>query len=171
MPASDSAVAATAMHGTHPPSHLATAPPGHDCLGKSCASAVQRKAARPMQVDRDGVRDCAAVGRVVGRLGSAGPVAGACSANCRVHLQLAGLATSDPRERMGRMPATSVNNPVVCLGAALADPAIVHPAYRFALLALSADSEVSRIVENARCGCIHLRIRCVRRKILIDRPG
>ena len=105
---------------------------------------------RPIQVDRDGVRDCAAVGRVVGRLGSAGPVAGACSANCRVHLQLAGLATSGPRERMGRTHATLVDNPVVGLGASLADPVIVHPAYRFALLALSADSEVSDIFENAR---------------------
>ena len=46
----------------------------------------------------------------------------------------------------------SVDDPVVSLGAALADPAVVHPAYRFALLALSADSEVPCIFEQARCG-------------------
>ena len=44
-----------------------------------------------------------------------------------------------------------MDHPVVGLGASLADPVIVHPAYRFALLALSAGPEVPSIIENARC--------------------
>jgi hypothetical protein len=64
-----------------------------------------------------------------------------------------------------------VNDPVVGLGASLAYPAIVHPAYRFALLALSADPEVPHIFENARCRTVDFGFGRSGRKLQPDHPG
>ena len=86
-------------------------------------------------------------------------------------MRWAGLATGDPRERTGRVPATSVNDSVVGLGASLADPVVVHPTYRFALLALSAGPEVPSIIENARGRTVDLGFGRGRWKFQPDHPG
>ena len=59
----------------------------------------------------------------------------------------------------------------VGFGASLAYPAIVHPAYRLALLALSADAEVPGIFENARCCGIGFDFGRCRWKIVSIDPG
>ena len=64
-----------------------------------------------------------------------------------------------------------MNNPVVCLGASLADTVVVHPTYRFALLALSAHSEVSDIFENARCRTVDFGFGRSSRKLQREYPG
>ena len=65
----------------------------------------------------------------------------------------------------------SVIDAVVGLGASLADPVIVHPAYGFALLALSAGPEVSSIIENARGRTIDLGFGRSSRKLQPEYPG
>lgn len=60
---------------------------------------------------------------------------------------------------------------MIPLGAPLADLVIEHPAERFALLAFLADSEVSRIIENTRCGCIGFGVGSSGRKIVSVNPS
>ena len=66
---------------------------------------------------------------------------------------------------------SSVDDAVGGLGASLADPAIVHPTYRITLLAFLADSEVSRVIENTRCGCVGFGVGSSGRKIVSVNPG
>ena len=65
----------------------------------------------------------------------------------------------------------SVIDAVVGLGASLADPVIVHPAYRFALLALSADSKVPSIIEDARGRTVDFGFGRSSRKLQPEYPG
>ena len=65
----------------------------------------------------------------------------------------------------------SVDHPVVGLGASLADPVVVHPTYRFALLALSAGPEVPSIIEDAQGRTVDFGFGCCGRKIPSIDPG
>jgi hypothetical protein len=72
---------------------------------------------------------------------------------------------------MGRTPATLVDNPVVRLGASLADPVVVHPTYRFALLALSAGPEIPSIIEDAQGRTVDFGFGRSSRKLQREYPG